>query len=109
MGQIVKYRAMTGSMPMPQELIDRILDHVQGEDDLRTCAFVCRAWRTSSYRHLFSDLLFDSPTDTSGTADSPCHAFSGVAPHLPGSCASRSPCRGLRRVAFFRSLWAVDP
>ncbi|KAF8879182.1 hypothetical protein CPB85DRAFT_1342001 [Mucidula mucida] len=78
MGQIVKYRAMAGSMPLPQELIDRIIDQVQGEDDLRACAFVCRAWRNSSYRHLFSDLLFDSPTDTSGTADSPCHVFLGL-------------------------------
>lgn len=62
---------------LPQELIDHILDelHWQAEDDLRTCAFVCRAWRDSCYRHLFSDLLFDYSSDMLGSARGACHSF----------------------------------
>lgn len=50
---------MTGIQPLPQELIDHIIDLSRGTEYLKVLSMVSTAWRTRSQRHLFRELTLD--------------------------------------------------
>jgi hypothetical protein len=46
--------AQSSSRPLPQELYDLIISHVDDRPTLRACALTCRAWTFASQTRLFS-------------------------------------------------------
>lgn len=48
--------------PLPQELIDNIIDHLHNDNiSLLNCALVCRAWLSTSRLHLFAKIHLHVP------------------------------------------------
>jgi len=45
---------------LPQELIDRIIDHVDDRKSLKACSLVCSRWSHRSRKHLFTQVEFAS-------------------------------------------------
>jgi len=51
----------TMSCPLPQEILDLIVDHLHNERTaLKTCCLVSRSWVPQTRKHLFTHLAFDS-------------------------------------------------
>jgi len=48
---------------LPQELIDRIIDHVRDRTSLKACSLVCSRWSPRSRKHLFVQVEFASQRD----------------------------------------------
>ena len=60
-------RTTTTIMPeLPQELIDRIIDHVDDTTSLKACSLVCSQWSPRSRKHLFVQVEF-TPQKRPGT------------------------------------------
>ncbi|KAG6840376.1 hypothetical protein C0991_007113 [Blastosporella zonata] len=50
---------------LPQELVDHIVDHLQGDfAALKCCALVCRAWLSPSRSHIFRRISLQPPQPT---------------------------------------------
>ena len=45
---------------LPQELIDRIIDHLHDRESLKACSLVCSQWSARSRKHLFVQVDFPS-------------------------------------------------
>jgi len=48
---------------LPQELIDRTIDHVGDRKSLKACSLVCSRWSHRSRKHLFTQVKFASQRD----------------------------------------------
>jgi len=48
---------------LPQELVDRTIDHVNDRDSLKACSLVCSRWYPRSQKNLFSQVEFASKED----------------------------------------------
>jgi len=57
------WTATTIMSRLPQELIDRIIDHVDDRTNLRACSLVCSRWSHRSRKHLFAQVEFASISD----------------------------------------------
>ncbi|KAJ6572308.1 hypothetical protein B0H19DRAFT_1065267 [Mycena capillaripes] len=73
------------SPTIPIELHERILDCLHGDiPTLKTCSFVCRAWKPSTRIHLFRrfNASYDASTDQEGSAFIYCRKYVEQALHL---------------------------
>ena len=55
-----RWAATTIMSRLPQELIDRIIDHIRDRKSLKACSLVCSRWSPRSQKHLFVRVEFAS-------------------------------------------------
>jgi len=73
-GGEVRTRPLLKSTPVPQKLVDIIIDHLYNDPiALKNCSLVCRSWLTSSRHHLFYRIELDFVVDCIPTGGGPIH------------------------------------